>query len=135
MRTCPNCRKGNKQYSFDGWVLRVKGSVTLDEEGNVESISPLTSVTTIKTGKELDGKLTVVTCPECGYVGHFKEFTPNRVCWLTGNAATIEITVPSLGSKWISEYADATEILRVAQLYAEAPILSTMEEISAACAD
>lgn len=131
MLLCPNCRKSITRLDFEGWVLKVKGSATIDEEGNVESFSPLTSMVTIKSGQELNGMHTISTCPHCKYEGHYKSFIVSRTCWLTGEEADFELSVFGLGGRWVDgrQVELIQHIRRAAELYQNTSFISTAEEI------
>lgn len=126
MRICPNCQSKLSRVDFAGWVLKVRGSATFDDEGTVESFSPLVSETTIAVGKELDGLHTTITCPHCSYTAPLSVFPAIRTCWLTGNVADIEIDVPDVGKKWVSATAEWQRVVD-----ARLGVASTIEEILA----
>lgn len=135
MRRCPGCKQAVANATFSGWVLKVQGSVVFNDEGDVDQISPLTPMVTIKKGKELDGYLTEVVCPKCGFTGKSVLFTRITSCWFTGKApAPLQITIPGVGIKFYSPEYVGAELLEMYVNGASTlpPFLSSMQDISKA---
>lgn len=135
MRKCPGCNQLQHQLNFTAWVLYVLGSVVYNEDGVVESISPLVSKTTIAVGKELDGHEVRLKCPNCGYEGGVDDFPQIHVCWLTGQSADQCVEFDGIGRKWVNANAPFPMILDIAtRLHFNNPVL-TPEELAKRCAD
>lgn len=101
MRLCPSCNKIQPQLNMRGWVLKVTGSVLLDEEGGILNMAPLSPEVVVEQGKELDSPYIKVSCPSCGFTSSFNEFKPVVSCWITGSKQTSSVDLPILGEKQI----------------------------------
>lgn len=85
---CPNCGKTSENILWEGWVLKVIGSVQFNDLGKLKSVGPLTAVTTISRGEELDQcHESLSICTKCKYKGPLNCFTKIYSCVLTGKEA------------------------------------------------